>query len=190
LEGIEDYTDSEGDMKFDEKAVISDAKGKVFISYAWESEARVKIIRKLADDLRASGVDAWIDQYEGEMGPPEGWLSWMAKMIEQASAVLIVCSPKYLRRIRKEEAPGVGLGATWEAHLIHQHLYDSGLVTDKFRAILIDRSDVASIPTTMRAHTHFTLSDTDGFERLFCALTGQPKVIAPPLGVPRKMPPT
>lgn len=163
-------------------------KGKVFISYAWEDKDFVARVRKLADDLRQWGADAWIDQYEGENGPAEGWPAWMDKTIREASAVLMVCSPKYLRRVRREERPGVGLGATWEAHLIHQHLYEAGATGQKFRAVLLDPAHSDSIPTPVAAFTHFKLYEPKGFESLYRALTGQHRVVAPPLGTPRKMP--
>lgn len=162
--------------------------GKVFISYAWEDENFIRDVRKLADDLRTWGVDAWIDQYEGENGPADGWPSWMEKIIREASVVLMVCSPKYLRRVKKEEQHGVGLGATWEAHIIYQHLYSAGAKSEKFRAVIFDEAHKQCIPKPVESFTHFRMFEEDGFEKLYRALTGQQRVVAHPLGTPRRMP--
>ena len=190
LEGIEEYTiPKEREIKMEEKPLLV-PQGKVFISYAWEDKGFAAKVRQLADDLRTWGVDAWIDQYMGEMGPAEGWPAWMDKIIREASTVLMVCSPKYLCRVKKEEKPGTGLGATWEGHLIYQHLYDAQTVSDKFRAVLFEEDHSACIPTPVKTFTHFKMYQAEGFEELYRALTGQHRVVAPPLGTPRVMPTT
>ena len=189
LEGIEGYRVPEDKEMKMAVGPLMGSSGMVFISYAWESKSHAQQVRKLADDLRSWGVDARIDQYEGENGPSVGWPSWMEKIIADASVVLMVCAPKYLRRVKKEEAPGKGLGATWEGHLIYHHLYESGAVTDKFRAVLFDKTHAACIPSPISSYTHLKLYESGGFETMYRALTGQPRIVAPPLGPPRSMPP-
>ena len=111
----------------------------------------------------------------------------MEERIEKAEAVLVICRPKYLRRVKKKEKPGVGHGATWEGHLIYQHLYKAGTVNRKFVPVVMRKEFASSIPTTLEAFNHYKLYESDGFERLYRALTGQPRVIAPPLGKPRAL---
>ena len=191
LEGIQEYTSPENlDNKLtakEDKSLLV-PRGKVFISYAWEDAGFAASVRKLADDLRTWGVDAWIDQYEGENGPAVGWPIWMDNMIREAAVVLMACSPKYLRRVKKEEQPGTGLGATWEGNLIYQHLYQAQTVSHKFRAVLFDEDHLGCIPTPVEAFTHFKMYQANGFELLYRALTGQQRVVAPPLGPPRRLP--
>ena len=164
-------------------------RGEVFISYAHEDAVYLQEVRKLADNLRAWGVDAWIDQYIELPGPAKGWPHWMQELIEKAAAVLVVCGPKYLRRVKKEEALGVGHGATWEGHLIWQQLYNAGAVNRKFVPVLLRAEFAPCIPLPLQAFNHYKLYEPDGFERLYRDLTGQPRVIAPPLGRPRTLPP-
>ena len=161
--------------------------GELFISYAYEDNVYRDEVRKLAGDLRAWGIDAWIDQYIELPGPEEGWPLWMERRIEKAEAVLVVCGPTYLRRIRKEEQPGVGHGATWEGHLVNQHLYNSQTINRKFVPVLLRKDFATCIPTPLQAFNHYKLYEPDGFERLYRALTGQPRVLAPPLGKPRDL---
>ncbi len=63
-------------------------------------------------------------------------------------------------------------------------------VTDKFRAVLFDEAHADCISKPISSFTHFKLDKTDGFEILYRALTGQPQIVVPPLGPPRKMPPS
>lgn len=164
--------------------------GSVFISYANEPDAsHASRVRELADRLREQGVDASIDQYLGESGPGVGWPLWMKRMIQDAKAVLVVCSPTYLRRIEGKEEQGRGLGATYEGRLIQQAMYNNGVLNPKFRAVLLDRSHEGSIPLELQPTTHFKLFEPDGYEKLYRALTGQNRSIAPPLGKRVVMPP-
>ena len=39
------------------------------------------------DQLRANGVEAWIDRYVQD--PEEGWISWMRSQVEQANKALL-----------------------------------------------------------------------------------------------------
>jgi hypothetical protein len=162
---------------------------RVFISYAWEDEQHTLAVLKLADDLRLAGVDAWIDRYEGEQGPAEGWPSWMRRMITAAEFVPVICSPAYLRRVNKEEEIGIGLGATWEANIIHQELYNLSTINRKFLPVILDQSHKDSIPITLQGYTRYALFRPDGFNTLLRVLTNQPSVKAPPLGSPVQLPP-
>ena len=41
----------------------------------------------LGNQLRANGVEAWIDRYVQD--PEEGWISWMRSQVEQANKALL-----------------------------------------------------------------------------------------------------
>ena len=96
---------------------------RVFISYSHDSPAHQARILALSDRLNDDGIDSIIDQYE--QSPEEGWPLWCEKQVEQADFVLVACTETYLRRYRKEEVAGKGLGVTWEGHIITQELYDA-----------------------------------------------------------------
>ncbi|CAD7839633.1 MAG: hypothetical protein [Olavius algarvensis Gamma 1 endosymbiont] len=93
-----------------------DAAVKVFISYSHDSPEHKGQVLALSDRLRADGIDAWIDQYAPY--PEEGWPRWMQRRIDEAGAVLLVCTPTYRKRVEGEEEPGIGRGVCWEANLI------------------------------------------------------------------------
>jgi hypothetical protein len=85
---------------------------KVFLSYSHDSPEHMDRVLELCDRLRAGGVDAWLDQYE--TAPEEGWPRWCARRVAEADFVLVVCTEVYERRFRGAEAPGTGLGVSWE----------------------------------------------------------------------------
>jgi hypothetical protein len=68
--------------------MLPPTKERVFISYSHDSVEHTRRVRALADQLRADGVEAWIDQYVQD--PEEGWIHWMRNQVKQASRVLLV----------------------------------------------------------------------------------------------------
>jgi SEFIR domain len=165
---------------------LENRRPTVFISYSHDSPDHGARVLELANRLCDEGVDATIDQYEQE--PREGWPLWTEKLILQADFVLMVCTETYLRRVTKNEVIGKGLGATWEAHLIYQLIYENGLRNDKFLAILFQDGKTEHIPTPLRSFTHYRLTDEEGYLNLYRRLTRQPSVVKPTVGSLRKMP--
>src|SRR5579863_1114088 len=94
---------------------------KVLISYSHDSRELMEKVLRLSDRLRREGVDSCIDQYEDS--PPEGWPRWMQNQIEEADAVLVICTRLYEERFKGKSAPRVGLGSNWEGAIITQELY-------------------------------------------------------------------
>jgi hypothetical protein len=141
----------------------------------------------LANRLRAEGVDCALDRYESF--PPEGWPKWMARQTREAEFVLIACTELYGRRARGEEAPGRGLGATWEGQLITQAIYEGAGRNSKFIPILFDEADAQHIPDFLLPATRFNVSSPTGYEALYRLLTAQPAVLRRALGTIRRMRP-
>jgi SEFIR domain len=54
---------------------------RVFLSYSHDSVLHGRRIRALADQLRADGNEAWIDQYVQD--PNEGWIRWMRSQVKE-----------------------------------------------------------------------------------------------------------
>jgi tetratricopeptide (TPR) repeat protein len=122
----------------------------VFISYAHESEDFREQVKVLVDWLAARGINVVSDHKYGSRPPRLGWKAWMQQEIEDATVVLIVCSPKYKARFEKREVPGQGKGVTWEGAIVTQDLYDASLQNDKFYPILPDDGDYDNIPKVLR----------------------------------------
>src|SRR5258706_14459423 len=61
---------------------------KVFFSYAREDAG---FVLRLANDLRSSGIDLWIDQLD--ITPGERWDSAVESALKNAPCLLVVLSP-------------------------------------------------------------------------------------------------
>lgn len=161
---------------------------RVLISYAHESAEHRARIRKLADQLRAHGIDAMIDQYEPH--PAEGWPQWMERQIENSDFVLLVFTETYQRRAVGKEEPGRGLGVAWEADLIREELYDSPHHNERFIPVVFDASHQQFITKKLKAVTRYVLDEQDlnatsednQYAMLYRHMTGQPLVAKPELG--------
>jgi hypothetical protein len=160
---------------------------RVFVSYTHDSAAHKQRVARLADQLRAEGIDCEIDLFEE--APPEGWPAWMARQLREARFVLVVCTANYHRRVTGREAPGIGLGARWEASLITQHMYETGGKNDKFIPIVFERADLKEIPDFLRHTTHYDVSDRTQYEKLYRRMTAQPRAVRRPVGTVRRLPP-
>ena len=157
---------------------------KVFISYTHDSVEHMDRVLALSNRLRSEGIDCCIDQYE--QSPAEGWPLWCERQVEKSDFVLVACTETYLRRFKREEAPGVGLGATWEGHFITQELYNAQGNNSKFIPIIFLREDAAHTPVILQGVTRYTVPDA--YEPLYRRLTHQPLVTMPPLGSVKAMP--
>jgi len=156
----------------------------VFISYSHDSLAHKDRILALSNKLRQDGVDCRIDQYEES--PTDGWPLWCEKQIEQSAFVLVACTQTYLRRFRKEEARPVGLGVTWEGHIISQELYNGQGQNPKFIPIVFDVDDSSFIPLPLKGSTHYKLDEE--YDGLYRRLTDQPWIAKPALGTIKTRP--
>jgi hypothetical protein len=144
-------------------------------------------VRVLADRLRSDGIDCRIDQYIPF--PSEGWPRWMAREIETADFVLVVCTEIYARRAEGREAPDRGYGVSWEGLLITQEIYENGGRNAKFVPVVLKRGDTTNIPAFLAPATRFNLEDDAEYESLLRLLTRQPAVLMPPVGPVRLLPP-
>ena len=160
---------------------------RVFISYSHDSEGHKEDVLRLANRLRGDGIDCRIDRYE--VFPESGWPRWMAKQIEEADFVLVVCTEQYARRVCGDEEHGVGLGASWEGQLITQEVYDSGGRNSKFVPVTLRADDRRFMPKFLEPATNYCLQQEGSDEHLLRLLTAQPAVLMPALGPLRIMEP-
>ncbi len=87
----------------------------------------------------------------------------MEQEIEAADFVLLVCTETYHQRVSMNAAPGTGLGALWESHIIYQLLYEAGTVNPRFIAVMPPGSKVDNIPTVLRGSQRYEPFTEDGF---------------------------
>src|SRR6266550_7461551 len=78
---------------------------KVFISYSHDSEDHKQWVLRLGSDLRASGIDVVLDQWD--LVPGQDINLFMQNGITQAHRVIMVCSSAYVIKAEKGEG-GVG----------------------------------------------------------------------------------
>ena len=157
---------------------------QVFISYSHDSPEHVDRVLALSNRLRAEGVDCRIDQYE--QAPAEGWPLWCERQVEQSILVLVACTETYLRRFKGEETPQIGLGVSWEGHIIAQDLYDAQSSNTKFIPILFSKEDDQFVPKQLRSATRYKIPDN--YDQLYRRLTDQPLISMPVLGGVKPMP--
>jgi hypothetical protein len=156
------------------------ARKLVFISYSHDSLEHKRRVRALADQLRADGVEAWVDQYVQD--PEEGWISWTRNQVKQADQVLLVFTEVYQRRYEGNEEAGEGLGATFEGVIVTQWLYESGGRNAKFRPVVFREEDVQFIPVELRRFSRYRVDIRQGYEMLLRWLHGRPAILAPEVG--------
>ncbi len=154
------------------------AMPKVFISYSHDSAAHKDRILALSNQLRAKGIDCYIDQYE--QSPSIGWPQWCENQVAESAFVLVACTPTYIRRFKKEEQPGQGQGAVWEGHVISQELYNSQGRNTKFIPVIFSSNDRQHIPLVLQSATCYDV--VTAHDALYRRLTNQHDTPAPPLG--------
>ena len=159
---------------------------RVFLSYSHESKSHADRVLRLANELRANGVDAWLDQYE--LAPAMGWPRWMQQQIDAADFVLVVASPTYKKRFEGKDSPGTGRGVSWEGLILNQALYEASGSNKKIIPVIFDGDDPeASIPAPLRPFMFARLPED--FEVLLRQIYRKPAVVAPAIGRVPELPP-
>lgn len=159
---------------------------RVFISYSHDSAGHKVRVLEMANRLRAEGIDARLDRYVSF--PAEGWPRWMRSQLEQADAVLIVCTAIYRERFDGADATEKGAGARWEGLILTQELYEGQSRNQaRFIPVLFEDTPTDAIPIALRPFTHFRLPGH--YDALYRVLTDQPDVEVPAVGAVRTLPP-
>jgi hypothetical protein len=141
---------------------------RVFVSYSHDSKAHSDRVLELAARLRAEGVNAWLDRYV--QSPPEGWIQWLAREVNEADFVLMVCTPTYRRRFEGEEAEGRGLGVNFEGATMQKLIYADGHRSEKFVPVLFEDTHNA-VPLQLADRTRYQLPND--YEALYRRLTAK-----------------
>ncbi|MEM9456563.1 MAG: SEFIR domain-containing protein [Myxococcota bacterium] len=159
-----------------------------FISYSHDSGTHEDLVRALADQLRADGVDIRLDQYV--QSPEDGWPHWTEAQIETCRFVVMVFTPDYRRRYdlaNGRTSPSSRQQATWETMLVRHLLYSAGGRNAKVIPVLF-RDDVEGlVPLPLRGSTYYRLPED--YEALLRRLLDKPKTVPRPLGTPPELKP-
>jgi len=165
---------------------------KVFIAYAQDSQAHKDDVRGLADLLRSYGVDAEIDQYAEEVR--QDWNAWANKHFKESDFILIVASPK-MRVFGDGNAPAnQNRGVQAEMTVIRDFLQrDRTAWTKKILPVVLPGGTLDGLPDFLGPYSlsHYRVQDltSEGAEGLLRVITGQPRVVRPPLGPLPQLPP-
>lgn len=150
-----------------------------FISYSWDSDAHRDWVRSLATDLRNLGVDAWLDQWELQLG--DDVTSFMEHGISEADYVLLICTDLFAGKANARRS-GVG----YEQAIVTAELLTSQPPRGRFVCVLRSGTPSLAIPRYMQSRLYVDLRADDqyrrGLEQLTSHLFGRYKAHKPPLG--------
>jgi TIR domain len=150
-----------------------------FISYSWDDDTHRDWVRRLAERLRADGVDVSIDRWA--VVPGDQLPAFMEKAIRDNEFVAIICTPRYKQRSDTREG-GVG----YEGDIMTAEVM-SAQKHRKFIPVWRSGSWQDAAPSWLSGKYYINLtgdpySERD-YEDLVCTLLGI-RETAPPLGKP------
>src|SRR4051812_7488497 len=113
----------------------------------------------------------------------------MDHQITDADCMLLICTETYRRRVESREQPGVGHGVLWEGNLVYQHIYNAATRNERFIPVLLDGATSEDIPTPLQGVSHYRPDSDEGYQALYRRITAQPRVLKPPRGPLKLLPP-
>lgn len=161
---------------------------RVFISYAWTSEAYTERVINLASRLMHDGIEVIIDKWDLHEGQDKYEFMEQSVADSNIDKVLILCNPVYSKRANQREG-GVGD----ETIIITPEIYSDTKQT-KFIPIIFEKSQDGSVatPIFLSSRIYIDLSDInnyktyeENYEKLLRNIWDRPQYEKPKLG---KMP--
>jgi len=139
---------------------------KVFISYAWGTQAFQMKVLAFATALKSDGIDVVIDKWSIEAGNDMN--SFMEKSVSDPSItnVLILLDPVYV-----DKADGRQGGVGTETQIISQEVYKK-VDQNKFVPVVFERNAKGEVckPINLQGRFHFDLSVEDSYDEQYKAL--------------------
>ena len=139
---------------------------KVFISYAWGTQAFQMKVLAFATALKGDGIDVVIDKWSVEAGNDMN--SFMEKSVSDPSItnVLILLDPLYA-----DKADGRQGGVGTETQIISQEVYKK-VDQNKFVPVVFERNEKGEVckPVYLRSRFHFDLSVVENYDEQYKAL--------------------
>ena len=156
----------------------SDYTGKkVFILHFSETGGENPVLQ-LGLALRRMKVDVTLDLFEYD-SPPNSWPLWSEQKINESDVVLCIITKNFYHQLTNSN------------HVLGYSVYNlmNGSNNITFRAVFIDANkEMEYVPPAMRGATCYSISSNrltpndDNFADLYAFLTGQNRIIKPPLG--------
>ena len=150
----------------------------VFISYSHDSTEHKAWVLRLATDLRNSGVDATLDQWDLALG--QDTAAFMHRGITESSRVILVCTDAY---VRKAEAGSGGVG--YERLIVTAELVQN-IDTKKFIPVVRNNPAANKVPIFLGPRLYIDFSNDGEYpaklEQLLREILGVPSAVKPPLG--------
>ncbi len=151
---------------------------KVFISYSHDSKDHKTWVAKLATDLRGSGVDVVLDQWDLALG--QDIALFMQRGVAASDRVIMVCSQEYVRK-----ADGGSGGVGYERLIITSEVIEN-IDTKKFIPIIRGNPVPMKVPRFMGPRLYLDFTDdndyTSKLEELLREIHNSPAIAKPPLG--------
>lgn len=151
----------------------------VFISYSHDSQEHKAWVLKLATDLRNSGIDATIDQWD--LVPGQDVALFMQRGITKADRVLLLCSETYVTK-----ADGGHGGVGYERLIVTAEVVEA-IETKKFIPLIRNNPSKTKTPKFLGTRIYIDFSDDEAYstklEDLCREVLGEPVKKKPPLGL-------
>ena len=159
---------------------------RVFVSYSWDSDEHRTWVRNLCSRLVSDGVQVRLDQWYVRAG--DSFMKFMEEEIRLAEIVVVVCTPKYARKVNSRTG-GVG----FEGQIISSVLFKKAAL--KCIPIVVagttEPGPDYAIPSFLEgvAAIFFdSIDDADfSYEELLRAILEKPRYAPPPLGEPPEL---
>ena len=153
---------------------------RAFLSYSWEGSEHQQWVVKLAERLRADGVDIILDRWY--LNPGDDKLHFMEKSVGESNFVVLVCTPTYAERAN-DRVGGVG----YESTVITAELAKQ-ILQNKFIPVMRKGTWDSSLPLYIGSRMGVNLMDEpydEEYERLLRGLHGEP-IQPPPLAAEQR----
>lgn len=124
------------------EATVSPVHPRAFLSYAWESDAHLAWVHRLATRLRSDGVDVSLDQWDLEPGDN---IPAFMETINSFESVVIICTPAYQDKSNKR-VEGVG----YESNIITTAMAEQTGDKKKYIPVLRSGTRETSLPRWLR----------------------------------------
>ncbi len=152
---------------------------RVFVSYADDSGGHTDTVRRFAERLRASGIDARLDLWERDRR--RDWLEWTVEQLDHGDFVLAVGSPRY-KRLATSDGQAPDLARFQLAMLRDRLAEDRARWQAKILPVVLPGCSADDLPSFLQPYAATRYTFPEQLEELLRALTGQPRYVQPELG--------
>ncbi len=150
----------------------------VFISYSHDNDSHKSWVLKLANDLRAHGVNAKLDQWDLQIGAD--LRLFMENGLSDSDFVLCICSEEYVRKFNS----GVG-GSGYEGMVMTQSMLQN-VKSEFLIPVVRNNSSADRVPVAFGSKFYIDFSNDEQYEihyqELLERIYGEDLKRKPPLG--------